>query len=167
MTIQIPPPGEYRVDPAASTVAFSTRHFFGLGAVKGTFTVVEGAITVADPPTASTVRVVIAADSVNTANPTRDKMVVSKTYLDAANHPTITFVADSVSPPAVQGDLTVRGTSASVTLTVESAETEGENLTLNATTEIDRYDFGVKAMPGMTGRKLAFTLDVVARKVSG
>ena len=36
-TVQIPATGIYRIDPADSSVSFTTRHLFGLGAVKGTF----------------------------------------------------------------------------------------------------------------------------------
>ena len=36
-TVQIPATGTYRIHPASSSVSFTTRHMFGLGAVKGTF----------------------------------------------------------------------------------------------------------------------------------
>ena len=47
--VQIPAAGTYRIDPAASSLTFATRHMFGLGAVKGSFRLVSGEITIADP----------------------------------------------------------------------------------------------------------------------
>lgn len=60
-TVQIPATGTYRIDPADSSVSFTTRHLFGLGAVEGTFGVLSGEVTIADPVTASTARAVIDA----------------------------------------------------------------------------------------------------------
>jgi polyisoprenoid-binding protein YceI len=54
--VQIPAAGIYQLDPAASTVTFATRHMFGLAPVKGTFRLVSGQITIADPVTSSTDR---------------------------------------------------------------------------------------------------------------
>ena len=57
--VQIPAVGTCQLDPAASTVTFATRHLFGLGAVKGTFRLISGQITIADPVTSSTASAVI------------------------------------------------------------------------------------------------------------
>ena len=62
-TVQIPATGTYRIDPAGSSVSFTTRHLFGLGVVRGTFGVLSGEVTIADPVTASTARAVIDAAS--------------------------------------------------------------------------------------------------------
>jgi polyisoprenoid-binding protein YceI len=75
--VQIPAAGIYQLDPAASTVTFATRHMFGLAPVKGTFRLVSGQITIADPVTSSTVSAVIDAASFATGNPQRDKDVKS------------------------------------------------------------------------------------------
>jgi YceI-like protein len=53
--VQIPAAGIYKLDPDTSTVTFATRHMFGLAPVKGTFRLVSGQITIADPVTSSTV----------------------------------------------------------------------------------------------------------------
>ncbi|SRR6266568_8214563 len=71
-TVQIPATGTYRIDPASSSVSFTTRHLFGLGAVKGTFGVLSGEVTIADPVTASTARAVIDAASFSGGHPQRD-----------------------------------------------------------------------------------------------
>jgi polyisoprenoid-binding protein YceI len=61
--VQIPAAGTYQLDPAASTVRFATRHLFGLGTVKGTFRLISGQVTIADPVTSSTASAVIDAAS--------------------------------------------------------------------------------------------------------
>ena len=48
-TVSIPPAGTYKVDPGASSVTFATRHMFGLGGVTGSFKLLSGEITIADP----------------------------------------------------------------------------------------------------------------------
>src|SRR5258708_36770188 len=67
--VQIPAAGIYQLDPAASTVTFATRHMFGLAPVKGTFRLVSGQITIADPVTSSTVSAVIDAPSLAPRKP--------------------------------------------------------------------------------------------------
>ena len=89
--VQIPAAGIYQLDPAASTVTFATRHMFGLAPVKGTFRLVSGQITIADPVTSSTVSAVIDAASFATGNPQRDKDVKSARFLHVRDHPQITF----------------------------------------------------------------------------
>jgi len=40
--VQLPAVGTYRIDPSTSTITFTTRHMFGLGAVKGSFDLNSG-----------------------------------------------------------------------------------------------------------------------------
>jgi polyisoprenoid-binding protein YceI len=89
--VQIPAAGTYQLDPAASTVTFATRHIFGLAPVKGTFRLISGQITIADPVTSSTASAVIDAASFATGNPQRDKDVKSARLLHVRDHPQITF----------------------------------------------------------------------------
>jgi hypothetical protein len=53
--------GTYRIDPSTSTIAFTTRHLFGTAAVKGSFDLSAGEITVAELVTASEVAPTAAA----------------------------------------------------------------------------------------------------------
>ena len=54
--VQLPPLGTYLVDPTRSSVRYTGRHMFGLGGVQATFAVAAGAIEVAEPTSASSVR---------------------------------------------------------------------------------------------------------------
>lgn len=169
-SVEIPPPGGYRIDPAASTISFTTRHMFGLGAVRGTFALREGHVEVADPVLESSALARIDATSFDTRNPTRDKTVRSRTYLDVENHPEIGFASTRLDRDGddwvLHGTLTVCGRTEPVELRIESASVAGSALRVKASMEIDRYRFGVTAMKGMTGRRLRLVLDLTARPVS-
>src|SRR6201984_1781286 len=73
--VQIPPAGIYQLDPAASTVTFATRHMFGLAPVKGTFRLISGQVTIADPLTSSTASAGVDAARFANGNPRRDQDV--------------------------------------------------------------------------------------------
>jgi len=167
--VEIPSAGGYRIDPASSAISFTTRHMFGLAPVRGRFAVREGYLDVADPVLESAARARIDAASFDTGNPARDRTVKSRTYLDAANHPDIVFVSTKLDRAAgdwlLHGMLTVRGRTEPLDLRIESVRA-GSVLRLRATTEIDRYRWGVTAMKGMTGRRLRLVLDITARPAS-
>lgn len=167
-TVEVPVAGAYRVDAAASTISFTTRHLFGLGTVRGTFALREGRVDVAEEPTASVVRATVAAGSVDTGLPARDRAVSSATYLDADRHPDIAFVSTGVERDGrtwvLRGLLTVRGLSAPVDLRVERVRVSGERVSAVASTVVDRYAFGITAMRGMTGRRLRLRLEIVAMR---
>lgn len=166
--VQIPVAGAYRLDAAASTISFTTKHMFGLGTVRGTFAVHDGHIDVADPVTGTSVRATVAAGSIDTGVEARDRTVRSATYLDAEHHPHFGFVSAGVERAGGQwllrGSLTVRGISRPVDLLVEEVRADGARLRVVATTVVDRYEFGITAMRGMTGRRLYLRLEVVAER---
>jgi polyisoprenoid-binding protein YceI len=169
-TVQIPAVGTYRIDPAGSEIAFTTRHMFGLGPVRGTFALREGVVRVADPAEASSVRATVAAGSVDTGVGARDNTVRSRQYLDAERHPDITFAAHRVVRDegwVLRGALTVRGRTEPLDVRIEEVRVTGDRLRLLAGAEVDRYAWGVTAMKGMTGRRLRFTLSLVATREPG
>lgn len=77
-------------------IAFWARHL-GVAKVRGTFRSFSGTVDVAEEPERSSVRVTIDAASIDTREPSRDEHLRSPDLLDVANHPTLTFVATSVS----------------------------------------------------------------------
>ena len=58
--------GRYDIDPDGSSVAFRTRHLFGLAPVRGTFRIKAGTVDVTEPLASSRVRVEIDAASFRT-----------------------------------------------------------------------------------------------------
>ena len=160
--VQIPAAGIYQLDPAASTVTFATRHIFGLAPVKGTFRLVSGQITIADPVTSSTVSAVIDAASFATGNPQRDKDVKSARFLHVRDHPQITFRSTELVRDGdawrLRGQVTARGTTAPAELTITEATASEDVLLIRATTRIDRYAHGLTRAKGIAGRHLAMEI---------
>jgi polyisoprenoid-binding protein YceI len=167
--IVAPVPGTYRIDAARSAITFTTRHLFGLDAVRGRFRLREGEIRVTDPLTESSARAKISAASFSTGNPGRDSAVLSPRLLDAGAHPDITFISRRLDQAegrwVMHGLLSVRGKAHPVELLIEEAQPTGQDLRLRAGFHLDRYDFGITRAKGLAGRHLGFRLDIVAHRL--
>lgn len=167
-TIEIPAAGTYRLDPQASSIAFSTKHMFGLAGVTGNFRVLSGEITIADPVTSSTASAVIDASSFHTGLEARDKDVKSANFLHAAEHPEITFASTDLARDdgrwLIRGQITVRGTSAPAELVVTEVRTDETGLFVKATTQIDRYAHGLTKKKGLAARFLDLTITAHATR---
>ena len=66
---------------------------------------------------------------------------------------------------ALHGQLTICGTTAPLDLTIEELEATTAGLRLRATSQVDRYDFGVTKAKGWAGWHLELSVEVVARRV--
>ncbi len=144
----------YKLDPAHSTAQFVVRHMM-ITNVRGGFSGVQGKV-VYDPenPAASSVDVVIDANTINTQEADRDKHLKSPDFLDVEKYPTITLKSRSITPDgngelSLKGDLTIHGVTREVVLKVEvpSAETKdpwgNARIGASASTRIKRSDFGL------------------------
>jgi polyisoprenoid-binding protein YceI len=164
--MDIPAAGRYRINPARSSVTFRTRHMFGLGTVSGTMLVTSGAITLDPAVPRASVTAAISASSFSTSNKKRDDDVRSKKFLNVDAHPEFVFhtgrLIEAQNRWFVTGELTVRGVTKPVTLTVQSVENAGQGFVALATTRIDRYAFGVTAAKGMAARHLYIALTAAA-----
>ncbi|WP_007024238.1 YceI family protein [Saccharomonospora iraqiensis] len=160
--------GVYTIDPDRSAISFRTRAILGLFGVRGTFDVDSGTITVADPVEQSTAEATVSAASFASGIAKRDEHVRSKDYLDAERYPRIMFVGESVEfsgdRRTLHGRLTVKETTQQISLDVSTISGDERNLTARATTTIDRFAFGIRTAPGMTGRTLHLDLDIVASR---
>ncbi|MEU5698529.1 YceI family protein [Streptomyces aurantiacus] len=167
--LQAPPTGRYVINDSASTVTFTTKHMFGLGKVRGRFTVTGGVITVADQVDDSTVDAEISASSFSTGNFLRDFAVKSPLFLNTRRHPASSFRARSIQREAdnciVSGTLTVKGESAPVDLIVTDIDVEGTSVVFSAKGLIDRYALGVTMMRGMAARRLTVDISVHTTRV--
>jgi len=119
--------GDYTIDPTHTRIGFSTRHAM-VTTVRGQFTDFEGAAHVdADNPAASTVSLTIRPASISTGSADRDGHLVSADFFDVENHGEITFVSTSVERDGTEwtitGDLTIKGTTRSVTIPFEETGT--------------------------------------------
>lgn len=137
--------GSWTLDPARSTVKLTTRHTWGLLPLHGGFGQVSGHGTVTPAGEVSGV-LTVAAESISTKNPTRDKHLRSPAFFDIGNHPEITFAVASATPGSAgvqfTGELTVAGRSRPAT--VDAAVTRvRDELTVNGKLPVDRRDFGL------------------------
>jgi polyisoprenoid-binding protein YceI len=95
---------------------------------------------------ASQVRLVIDAASIDTDNSKRDTHLRSKDFLYVEAYPTITFVSTLITKggPAykVEGDLQIRGVTQRVTIPVTVAQRQDE-IVVQGKMRLNRKDFGV------------------------
>src|SRR5579871_6214744 len=110
----------WELDPAHSTAQFTVRHL-GLSNVSGSFTKVSGSVVLNEQDlTQSQVHAVIDVASVDTRVEMRDKDLRSPNFFDVEKYPTIEFKSTKITNTAgklqVTGDLTIHGTTRSVTL---------------------------------------------------
>ena len=168
--------GTWTVDTIHSHVGFTIRHMM-VSKVRGRFTAYTAEFTTAEDPLASHVSAVIDASSIDTGNSMRDDHIRSADFFDAANHPSITFASTGIRAEdgelILDGELTIRGVTKPVALTLESpafgpGPQGGTKSGFSATVEIDRTDFGVSyngPVPGggaVLGNKVEIILDIEA-----
>ena len=137
--------GDYIIDTTQTRIGFVARHTMATK-VPGHFEAFEGQAHLdGDDPSKSTAELTIQAASVQTRNPRRDQALRDK-FLDAANHPTITFTSTRVDQVdettfTLTGTLTIRGTTKPITidLTLTAAD---DRPTFKGTVTINRRDWG-------------------------
>jgi polyisoprenoid-binding protein YceI len=150
----LPAASRWTLDPDHSAVGFSVRHLM-ITNVRGEFERFRGDV-VYDPshPEATRIQATIDVASLNTRQAKRDEDLRSALFFDAEHHPEMTFVSKSARATGggdldVIGDLTIRGTTHEVTLTLR--EISGEQVDMRgitrvgatASTRIKRSDFGM------------------------
>lgn len=143
----------WKIDPAHTHIEFRARHMM-VTWVRGHFGRFEGVVEF-DPsdPAATRVDIQIEAASLDTREPSRDAHLRSADFLDAENHPYITFASRRVevqdgSNARLIGDLTIRGISREVVLDVEFngllKNPYGQEVAgFNAWTKINRKDWNL------------------------
>lgn len=138
--------GDYVLDPASTRIAFIARHTLATK-VPGHFETFEGhAHLDGDDPSKSAVRLTIRAATIQTHNPRRDQALRDK-FLDATNHPTITFTSTRVDQTdettfTVTGSLTIRGTTNPIAIPFTVTDMENDRLRLTGSATINRRDWG-------------------------
>ena len=145
----------WKFDPKHTAAQFAVRHM-AISTVRGAFSMVNGTVVLDDQDISkSTVDVTIDVSTVDTREPARDKDLRSDHFFHVEHFPTMTFKSKKVQQVSsgklkVTGDLTIRGTTKEVVLDVEGPtapvkDTWGnQRAAVNATTKINRQDFGVK-----------------------
>jgi len=165
-------PQTWQIDPNHTAAQFSVKHL-GISTVRGVFEKTTGIITF-DPayPTQTSIDATIDASTVNTRVQMRDNDLRSPHFLEVEKYPTITFKSTRAEAAAagklkVTGDLTIHGVTKQVVLDVDTSSPpitdpmgKGLRMGANATTKINRNDFGITTMPGIVGDDIQIILDV-------
>lgn len=143
--------GTWALDPAATQVEFRSTSMWGMAKIHGWFTAVSGTGTVG-PDGTVTGQLTIDASSLDTKNKKRDKHLRTKDFFDVTQHPTITYVAERISPleanrAEVQGVLTVRGQQRALPFEVTATEVTDGAVTVTAELDVDRSLFGMTWSP--------------------
>jgi polyisoprenoid-binding protein YceI len=122
--------------------------------VRGQFEKLSGTVDLDDKDlTKSSIQVTIDATSINTREPKRDGHLKSPDFFDVAKHPTLTFKSTKIQKRGgkylVTGDLTMRGVTKPVTLTVDTLTPPTKSpfgttvRGVSATGKLNRKDWGL------------------------
>jgi len=138
--------GTWTIDPSHSEVAFTVRHL--VSKVRGQFETFEGTLTTGATLEDTRANASIDLNSVNTRDAGRDGHLRSADFFDVENHGPMTFATTSFDGQTATGELTLKGVTRTVELDVEFLGIGGDpwggtRVGFEATTEINRKDFGV------------------------
>jgi len=152
----------WQIDPQHTAAGFAVKHLM-ISTVRGQFKGVTGTVNWEDQDISkSTVDITIDANTVDTSEPKRDADLKSDKFFDVAKYPTITFKSKKIEQVSagklkITGDLTIRGVTKEVALDVEGPTPPVKDpwgntrVAANATTKVNRQDFGVKWNANMDG----------------
>jgi polyisoprenoid-binding protein YceI len=168
-------PGTWTIDPAHTTVGFTTRHL-GVSKVRGRFHQATATVHVGEDLATSSVTAEVEMASVDTGNPDRDGHLTSPDFFDVEQFPTMTFRSTQISGSGEEyqlvGDLTIRGVTKQVELDVEFFGTQtfpmddSMRAGFEATGSLSRKEFGMEfnmALGGdkyLVSDKVSISLDV-------
>lgn len=144
---------KWAIDPAHTEVQFKVKHLV-ISTVSGKFEKFDGAVYSSKPDFSDAeAEFSVDVDSVNTSQSDRDGHLKSADFFDAANHPKLTFKSTGVkktgdSEYVMTGDLSIRGVTKPVQLTVEYGGTTKDpwgntKAGFEITGKINRKDFGL------------------------
>lgn len=167
-------PETYIIDNKHTLPRFEYNHL-GFSTQTSRFDKTSGKITLDRAAKAGSVDVVIDAKSVNTGIPLFNEHIQGEDFFDTAKYPTITYKSsnlkfDGDKLASVEGELTIKGVTKQVTLTVTSFQCmphpmlKKDACGANATTKIKRSEFNAgKFAPGVSD-EVTLTIPVEAIK---
>ena len=163
--------GTWTIDPSHSEVGFTVRHL--MTKVRGLFESFEGTVTTGETLADTRAEATIDLNSVDTRDAQRDGHLRSADFFDVENSGPMKFVTTSFDGATATGELTIKGVTRTVELDVEFLGVDKDafgntRIGFEATTEINRKDFGVDfniPLDGgklLIGDKVAITLEIQA-----
>jgi len=167
----------WQIDPQHTAAGFAVKHLM-ISTVRGQFKGVTGTVNWEDQDISkSTVDITIDANTLDTSEPKRDADLKSDKFFDVAKYQTITFKSKKIEQVSagklkITGDLTIHGVTKEAVLDVEGPTPPVKDpwgntrVAANATTKVNRQDFGVKWNANMdgggvvVGDEVAITIDL-------
>ena len=167
----------WNIDPAHSAAEFKVRHMM-ISNVKGKFSGLSGSLKLDETDyTHSSIEVSIPTASVSTVDDKLDAHLKNEDFFDVEKFPTLTFKSTSIRSTGdhdyeVTGDLTIRGVTKSVTLSVNDLSEPSKDpwgnlrIGLSGSAKVNRKDFGLvwnaplEFGGVLVGDEVTITLDV-------
>ena len=143
--------GTWNIDPVHSEVGFWVRHMM-VSKVRGKFNTFSGQIVTTPDPLKSSATAEIELASIDTNNEQRDNHIRSVDFFEVETHTNMTYRSTGIRVEdgeyIVDGDLTLKGVTKNVPLTLELNGIApdpfgGTRAGFSAKGEINRSDFGV------------------------
>ena len=167
-------PETFEIEGSHTYPRFSYSHF-GYSKQLSRFNKTTGTIVLDRAAKTGSVDVVIDMKSVDTGSEAFDGHIQGEDFLDTAKFPTATFKSTAVrfdgeKPVAVDGNLTIKGITKAVTLTVESFHAmphpmlKKDAIGANAVTKVKRSDFNAGKYAPYVGDDLTLEIAVEAVK---
>lgn len=168
---------QWKMDTSHSQVEFAVRHM-AISTVRGRFRQFEGSVTVDEDGTPRSIEVLIDANSVDTAEPDRDRHLRSADFLDAATYPHITFRSNSIDRLGpnryrVAGDVTIRNETRPLSFELEATSPitdpwGNRRAAASGSGVLNRKDFGLTYNQALefggvlVGEEVRFTVELEA-----
>jgi len=164
----------YVIDTAHTKPRFEYSHF-GYSTQLSRFDTTTGTITLDRAAKTGTIDVVIDAKSVNTGYPLFNEHIQAEDFFDTQKYPVITFKSDRMKFDggklvSVDGNLTIKGITRPVTLTVTSficmphPMLKKDACGANTTTMVKRSEFNMGKHAPYVGDEVTLTIPVEAVK---
>jgi len=167
-------PETFTIDKAHSEPRFEYNHL-GFSNQSHSFDNISGKIVIDREAKTGSADIVIDAKSINAGDTKFYEHLQGEDFFDTAKYPTITFKSTSVKfdgdkPVELVGDLTIKGVTKPVTLTVTSFLSKPhpilkkDAIGANAVTKIKRSDFNISKYVPYVSDEVTLTLPVEAYK---
>jgi polyisoprenoid-binding protein YceI len=165
-------PVTYAIDGGHTFPRFSYSHM-GMSTQLSRFDKTTGTIVYDAAARTASVDVTIDMKSVSTGSEMFDNHIQNADFLDTANFPTATFKSTAVKfegdkPVAIEGNLTIKGVTRPVTLTVTAFQSgvhpmmKKPAIGADATTRIKRSDFNAGKNAPMVGDEMTLSIALEA-----
>jgi polyisoprenoid-binding protein YceI len=162
-------PTAYLIDQARSEVSFTVSHL-RFAKVRGVFGRFNGSLNFDTAnPSSLQANARIDVQSLETGNLFRDDALLKKKYFEANLYPYITFTSKEVQSTtdgkiAITGDLKIRDVVKTITFEATHTNLPNNRVRFEATTRLNRHEFGVSGGKFIVGSMLDVYLKIEAVK---